>query len=408
MTPSPGETLELDVTGVAYRGAGIARHCGIVAFIRRTLPGERVLAQVEAIRKNFIEARLVEVLRPSPDRVASECLLPDGAPVPGCAYDYASHAAEVALKEEQLRDFLRRLNLPDAAFLPPFFSPNPLHYRNKATFHVSPGDGGASIAAGYFGDDNKTVVDVSECPLAMPEINAAWAEFRASLRRGRRPRRCAVTLRRTEADGVVAWTDAAPPPPGRRLLEHSPVGDLLVPCDGFFQVNPPVAAALVEQVRDWVSGLLRDGAIDVALDLCCGVGPFALAAAQAGVSRVVGVETSRQAVKCARANAERLSIGGTAFYCRDAAEYLSSEASSIPMARAVAIADPPRAGLQRRALDALCASPLRHAIFVSCDPATLARDLSLASAAGFSVRAARLFDMFPRTAHFESAILLER
>lgn len=397
--------VELEISSVAYRGSGISRPGGIVTFVPRTLPGERILAEVVSVRKNFQVARLIEVLRPSPDRIDSECLLPDRTPVPGCAYDFAKYDAEVAIKDGQLRDFLRRFNLPESIFLPPFASPAPLRYRNKATFHVR---GGMHFAAGYFGDDNRTVIDVPSCPLSSPEINAAWADIRKSLQAS--PARCpaTVTLRHTEKDGVVSWTDETPPQPGRRLVEHSPAGDLLVPCDGFYQINPFVSGALVEQVRDWIAEIAAGGNIDLALDLFCGVGPFALAAARLGIGRVVGVETSRPSIKCARLNAERLSLPAAEFHCRDAARFLADNTSSLPLDRAVVIADPPRSGFQREAIDALCASPLRHAIFVSCDPATLARDLAIAVSAGFAISKVRLFDMFPRTIHFETAVVLKR
>lgn len=405
MAPEVGTAVELDIADVAYRGAGISRSGGIVTFVPRALPGEVIRAEVTSVRRNYQVGRLVEVLRPSPDRIDSECLLPDGTPVPGCAYDCARYEAEVAIKDAQLRDFLRSFALDATAFLPPFASPAPLHYRNKATFHVVP-DGGGS-AAGYFGDDNRTVIDIPECPLADEGINAVWRELGPKLRSA--PPSCeTVTLRRTEADGVVSWTDAAPPEPGRRLTERSPVGDLAVPCLGFHQVNPFVSGPLVEQVRDWIAGIAGAEGIDLALDLYCGVGPFALASAQLGIPRVVGVEVSRAAVKCARANAQRLSLPGAEFHCRDVGRFLAAEAAGLPLRNAVAIADPPRSGIPRPALDALCASPVRHAVFVSCDPATLARDLRIAAKAGFAIRAVRLFDMFPRTIHFESAVLLER
>lgn len=395
--PTPAE---FEISTVAYRGAGISRSAGKVTFIPRTLPGEVVAAEVVSERKKFRVARLVEVLRPSPDRIDSECLLSDGTPVPGCDYDFARYEAEVSIKEGQLRDFLRAFDIPDSAFLPTFASPSPLHYRNRVTFHVANG------AAGFLGEDNRTVVDVPSCPLAHPEINAEWAEVRASI--GATPPFSWVALRRTEANGVVVWTDTTPPPPERRLAEYSPIGTLYVPCDGFYQVNPFVSGTLLEQVRDWIAAIVRDNPIDLALDLYCGVGPFALAAAKAGVPRVVGVEASKPSVKCARSNAKRHSIAGAEFHCRDVAHFLADEEIPPQLENAIAVADPPRTGIPRRALDRLCASPLRHAVFVSCNPSTLARDLAVAMAAGFAVRAIRLFDMFPRTIHFETAVLLER
>lgn len=399
-----GDRLELSVSAAAYGGAGISRDGGIVTFVQRALPGETVVAEILSVRRNFRTARAVEILRPSPDRIASQCLLPDGRPVPGCEYDFATHAAELAIKDSLLRDFLRSTAGQDTEFLPPFGSPRELGYRNKTVFHVST-EGGKTVA-GYCADGSRAVIDIAACPLSHPEINEAWAEVGRRIRASR-PAMRSVTLRHTDHDGTVVWSDASEPPIAR-LTEQSPVGELAVPADGFFQVNPEVAAGLVETVGDWCGEVAKEGRADLALDICCGVGVFSFAALQAGFGRAIGVETARPCVKCARANAGRLAAGKAEFFCRDAGEFLAEAVPRQPMDRAIAIADPPRAGLRRDALDALCASPLRHAVFVSCDPATLARDLAVARQAGFAIRKARLFDMFPRTAHFETAVLLSR
>jgi len=400
-----GERLVLEIEKVVYRGAGLARAGGIVTFVPGTLPGERVIAETVATKKNFRTARLLEVLEPSPCRIPDVCAMPGGGIVPGCAYGFARYADEVEIKDGQLRDFLRSFGAGQGAVERPFASPVELGYRNKTVFHVGHAHG--RPVAGYLGDDNRTIVDMASCPLSHREINGLWAEMRSeTLSSHPLPR--TVTLRRTEAGGAVAWTDIAPPAPALRLVEHSPVGDILVPADGFFQVNPHVAAPLVETVRDWVSEVAGNGGADIALDLFCGVGVFGLAVAGLGFGRVIGVETSRRAVKCARANAANLGLHTAEFHCMDASRFLAEKAGRLPMERAVAIADPPRAGMPREALDALLSSPLRHAVFVSCNPSTLARDISAAAKAGFAISRARLFDMFPRTIHFETAVLLER
>lgn len=399
-----GGSISLRIASVGYRGVGVSRDAGIVTFVPRTLPGERVTAEVVTVRKNYQVARLLAVEEPSPDRIDSQCLLPGGTPVPGCAYDFASYPAEVAIKAGQLRDLLRNVADPSTIFHDPIMSPRDLGYRNKAVFHVSSQHG--RIAAGYFGDDNRTIVDVGTCPLSLPEINAAWHELAPRLRAA--DKACGkVTIRHTAHDGTMAWRESEPPPVAR-LVESSPFGELLVPAEGFYQVNTAVAAELAATVSRWLAALANEGAANLALDLCCGVGVFAIAAAGAGFAKAVGVESFRQSVKCARANAEALGLPACSFYCRAVEDFLADPAQCPDLRRAVAIADPPRAGLPRKAVEALCASPLRHAVFVSCDPSTLARDLSIMKAAGFSIREVALLDMFPRTIHFETAVLLGR
>ena len=397
------ETVELTIATVVYRGAGLSRDGGIVTFVPGALAGERVRAEVTALRRNYREARLLEVLDPSPDRIAPCCRLPDGTRVPGCDYDHVAYGAEVAIKDGQLRDFLRRL-ASDAEFLPPFPSPRPLGYRNKVVFHVQR-PRGEEARIGYLGDDNRTVVDIPACPLAAPAINYAWERMRPdalrTLAHGE-----TITFRHTRADGVVSWAGRAPAD-APNLTEDSPAGPLAVPPDGFYQVNPPVAAALVGQVREWIAGLFAAGGVDTLLDLYCGVGVFGLAAAQDGVPRLVGVESGRASVEAAAANAA--ARGAAADFHRDTVAAASAKGFyGLDLSRAVAIADPPRQGMERAAATALADSPCRGLVYVSCDPATFARDLALLVAGGFAVRKARLFDMVPRTCHFESAALLTR
>lgn len=401
----PGDCLALRIEDVVYRGRGLARHEGQVVFVEGVAPGELVRARVTSCRRRYAEATVAELLEPSPERRPPCARLASGVQVPGCVYDHLDYAAEVALKERQLRSFLRdpERETTDAAWLPPLPSPRPLHYRNKIVLHAQRGGrGGPRI--GYFGADNRTVVDIPACPLARPEIGAAWAAARPAWRRdlldGQR-----LTWRLTAADGVLCWVDGAPA--GAQLLtEESPAGPLLVPRDGFYQVNAEVAEALVRQVRAWFLEAGREGC-DELLDLYCGVGVFALSCATAGARRLHGIESGAAAVAAARLNARRLGSDAT-FQCADVEAALPDACRAFDARRLVAVADPPRQGMTPAAAAALAAAAPAHIVYVSCDPATLARDLCLLRPRGYRLRAARLFDMFPRTAHFESAVWLAR
>ncbi len=401
--PAVGQVAELEILDVAYRGSGIARRGGIVVFVPGTLPGEVVRARIVGSGKRFLTGEAVEILRPSQDRIEPCCRLADGTRVPGCVYDHAAYGAEVALKDAQLRNFLRRI-VADAGstFLPPVPSPSPLHYRNKSVFHVQ-SDGG-SLRAGYLGDDNRTVVDIPSCPLADAAINFAWAQTRGgkSLRDGD-----CVTFRHTRADGVVSWT-GRPPENAKWLTEESAAGPLLVPPDGFFQVNPGVADALVADVVEWLAGASRETGASRLLDLYCGVGVFGLAAAKQGFTDIVGIESGRAAVAAARRNARALGATAASFHCERVAEAARQGFHIRDFSRTLAVVDPPRSGMEPGAADALAEAGPAAIALVSCDPATLTRDLAAFAARGYAVRHARVFDMFPRTLHFETALLLSR
>lgn len=399
-----GETFDVDIADVAYRGAGIARKDGIVIFVPGALEGEKVKIRISASKKRFFEAEIIEIIKPSSSRIEPCCRLPDGTRVPGCVYDHVSYPAEVALKDSQLRNFLRKfVTDSDSVFLPALASPLPLHYRNKVVFHVQKQDDGLANI-GYLGDDNRTVADIESCPLADDAINFAWARMRDGARK-RLKDGDSITFRHTKDNGVVSWVNKAPEN-SEWITEETLAGDVQVPPEGFFQVNPGVASALVSQVRDWIAEAMTKDAADTLLDLYCGVGIFGLVAAKNGVQNVIGVESGRNAVTAARRNARSLSVPNAKFFCETTAESVKRAFHVKDFAHTVAVVDPPRSGMEPAASNALAESGIRTIVYVSCDPSTLSRDLAVFAEHGYSVCHARMFDMFPRTMHFESAVLL--
>ncbi len=393
---------EFNIVDVAYRGNGIAKDDGIVTFIPGTLTGERVRARIVADKKRFREAGLVEVVTPSPHRIAPCCRLSDGSQIPGCVYDHIEYEAEVAIKDSQLRNFLRKFSIAENGYLPPFASPSSLGYRNKITLHVQRGKSGEA-RSGYFGEDNKTVVDIESCPLARSAINYAWAKMRMQAKRTLQDGDT-ITLRHTDKDAVVSWVNRAPAD-SPWLTEKFIAGSLTLPPDGFFQVNPEVAMALQEQVLGYIEEVVGDKG--TMLDLYCGVGLFALASAKFGFKTIVGIESGRNAITAARRNAISLGINAK-FHCETAANAARSGFFGVDLRDSVIVVDPPRHGCEPEVIEAIADSEARCLIYVSCDPSTLTRDLERLTKSGFTIKKARLFDMFPRSYHFESALLLVR
>ena len=398
-----GDVLTLKIESVAFRGSGIARHEEWVVFVPETIPGERVTACIESVRSNFATAKVVSIDEPSPDRITPCCRIASTQyRVPGCAYDHIRYDAEVAIKNQQLRDFLERQVLKASCadvLRAPVPSPKDLHYRNKIVLHGVIQNGVKCL--GYYGDDNETVVPILECPLVVPEINEGVHIYQSQRNRYRYP--CRLTLRWTPHDGICSWfgkTPAKEPP----LLEDTVLGAVEVPADGFFQVNTKIADYLVEEVI-WH---LRAIQPDFVLDLYCGVGIFALAAASLGVSRVVGVECRTHAVASAKRNAKMLLLKAS-FHCCDATVGAKEALKGVSSRRRCVIVDPPRDGLDEAMRGVLMEHLPETIIYVSCAPDTLARDLTtLMNKNRYSLVSARLFDMFPRTAHFESIVVLQR
>ena len=406
-----GEHITCTIETLAYGGDGLARVDGRVVFIPGTVTGETLRARVTALKTNYARAEALEILAPSPFRAEPCCrvLDPDAGGlrrVPGCVYDHLAYGFELQTKQLQLEGFLRRLPQgADIAFLTPFASPAPLHYRNKIVLHTRRRNGDTRL--GYRLEPSHTVLDIRACPLASEAINAALAALRSSGAFTRLPDDADVTFRHTAHDGTHVWVsggEPASPCPGL-LTEASVAGLLRVPPNGFFQVNPAVGDALVRTAAEWFAE--RPDATEI-LDLYCGVGVFGLACMQAGGTRLTGVESGREAIAAARLNAASLGLASE-FHCRALGqeEPVSLQGLVHDPHRTTAIIDPPRDGLAPDIARALSASGLRRILYVSCDPATLARDLALLLRGGYRIARARLFDMFPRTAHFESIVDLQ-
>jgi 23S rRNA (uracil1939-C5)-methyltransferase len=394
MALTVGTEIEIEIHDVAFGGRGVGRHEGCAVFVPGTITGERVRVRLTKCRKRFAEATLLEVLTPSKDRIDPICSLCDRCP--GCSYQHIAYPAEVGLKQAQLEGLLKRIGgLEDVAFKEPIASPRELGYRNKLVLHAQ-----RERKLGYFGEDNRTVVDVPACPLAAQQINDKLHSVRANLKFMKQLRPNArVTLRWTETDGVLHWIDRESGQ--ERLTEISPVGEIEVPRRAFYQVNPWAGALLVEHVTE----VIESTKPAYLLDFYCGVGLFALAGAQHGVPHTLGVERAPTAIRAAKQNAKRLDLAVE--FIPEAVEGVAGEAlSKIDADDAMVIVDPPREGLDKELVATLIEKHPATIVYVSCAADTLARDLKALSAGGYQIAECRLIDMFPRTPHFESVTVL--
>lgn len=405
-------TVTLKIEKNVYGGDGLGRlGDGRVCFVPGAFAGETAKVAIVEQKKNFVKGRLVELLAASPDRQDP------GATVPGMVYAGVSYAAELRLKQDQLENFLWKVA---HTVLPLEVVPasQPLNYRNKVVYHVERQGGTWSI--GYRTEPEHRVVDVRQDPLACAAINAELPAIRAGvlslLTQGARAVRRSVqaaenvTVRWTPIDGVKWWL--GDPPANLELHEQTDGLRFRVSAGGFYQVNPQVGDLLVREVREEY----RAGAAEAAhlLDLYCGVGVFGLCCLAGGDAathpsvdgvppRLVGIEADRDAIVSAKRNAEALGIKGNFF-----AERVGASLGRIKVGpHHTVIVDPPRGGMEPNVPGWLANRLARRVFYVSCDPATLVRDLAVL-AKGYEIRRVKLFDMFPRTARFETLVILER
>ena len=415
--PFPYHTeLELEITTLTNLGLGLGRvplagggpegaenqpEGGWVVMVPFALPGERVRVRIFRNHRNYSEADLLEVLTPSPHRVAAKC--PLFTRCGGCQYQHLAYAEQLAWKRRQVEELLQHLAgvaFPVAPTLP---APQPYGYRSKLTPHFRVGgerEAGEPPAIGFLRHGTRfSLVDVPECPIATPEINAALPEVRARTRArlaaGEYRRDATLLLRHTE-EGVVTDYDA---------VVHERVGDLRLRflARDFFQNNPFILPAFTGYVRAQAAGT---GARFL-VDAYCGSGLFALACAPA-FARVAGVEVSETSVRFARENAAANGLANTTFSAGDAATIFAGLDAGFAPGETVVVIDPPRKGCDESFLGQLLAFGPRGVVYVSCDPATQMRDLRHFVAAGYTLTAVQPFDLFPQTRHLECVVTLRR
>ncbi len=388
-----------------YGGDGLGRlGDGRVIFVPGAWSGEQVKAEIVEEKKHFVKARLVEVVESSPDRVDGSATA-----VPGMVYANLSYEGELKAKEQQLREFFERARISignGTADIGRGTRPAcPLNYRSKVVYHFA--KYGNAWRIGYRVEPSHEIVDIVDDPLARPEINAMLAEIRRSVTmllttgpiqvRKETERKGNVTIRWTKKSGVKWWIGDAPKD---MVLKETTCGiDFEVPAGGFYQVNPEVGEELVQAVvEEYKKG--ADKAPNI-LDLYCGVGVFGLCCKP---PMLVGVESGREAVDFAKRNAAACGMPAARFF----AEQVGRSVRRLKTGPAMtAIVDPPRGGMEPNVPKWLANSGVSRILYVSCDPATLMRDLKTLSQA-YSVESVKWFNMFPRTARFETLVVLEK
>ncbi len=408
------KSYELDIESVAYGGAGVGRReDGKVVFVKYAMPGERVVVVDKKDKRDYVKAELISVLRSSQDRLESDCLVPVGvdgvgkpcfAKTPGCVYQEYRYEAELEEKNRQFCEFVG-----DACEVSkPIPSPQLLNYRNKIVLHVS--DDHGDIALGYKEGEGADSIDMEFCPLANPAINEKLCElrkdpgFKKTIREG-----MTFTLRHTENNGVHYWRNN-PPANASWLKEDTVLGQISVPLGSFFQINPYVSDLLIKKVQAEIKKL----APKALLDLYCGCGLFSIAAGQAGVKIITGLDCDEAAIKAAEYNAKQHKLNDFEFVANGAdkgfVEFVEKhkERAGAVLTESVLLVDPPRSGLGRRIKQALREYDFKAIIYISCAPDTLQRDLYSLEKCGYKVQSAQMLDMFPRTSHFESLLVLKK
>jgi 23S rRNA (uracil1939-C5)-methyltransferase len=413
------------IRGLSSEGAGVGNLAdGRVVFVPRTAPGDEVEAHITSSKRRWAKGQLRELIVSSPDRVPSAC--PYYAECGGCSVQHIAYEKQLHWKAETVREALRRIAHLDVGLPEIVPSPNQRDYRSRVTFTLIRLPGGRVIAGFHRLDTPNRIVDIEDgCILPEPAVAAAWTGLRAAwgesarslpsgtklrltlravdegvilfVEGGRGPGRPDILLR--EVEGLVAVWAARPGGGGKLLAGLTHVHDtrfgetLRTGPTTFLQVNRKAS----EPLYRWV---LEQGAVsstDRVVDAYCGVGFFGREMARCGAD-VLGIERDRTAAKSAARDApEGFDVWTGAVEDR-LAEALPAD---------LVVLNPPRGGVEARVTEVLQEAGPETLIYVSCDPATLARDIGRLSST-YDVVDVRAFDLFPQTAHVEVVVVLKR
>lgn len=440
---------EAVVTDYTAEGQGIAHIEGITVFIPNAIAGERVKVRIDMVRKTWAAGKITEILERSPYRVNRAC--PVAKLCGGCDFWHMDYEEETRLKADRVKTCLNRLAGEKLDEVPILAAPDCRGYRNKAQYPVASKKGRAY--AGFFRAGTHDVVENSRCLILPQETDQVKDAVIDHVNQFRVPvyDETAHTgllrhiyVRRGAVSGQILVCLAV----NGRTLPHAPelvarlqkipgfttlvlsvntkkgnavLGDEFITLYGpgfiedtlcglnfrlsprsFYQVNHAQAQRLY-QTAIQLADISKE---DLVLDLYCGVGTITLAMASAA-GKVMGVEVVPQAIEDAKDNAVRNGIGNAEFFCGDAGEAaLALEAKGIHPD--VITVDPPRKGMNADTIEAITRMSPRRLVYVSCDPATLARDIALLKQRGFRVEKAMAADLFPRCSHVESICLLTR
>jgi len=369
---------------------------GWVVLVPFALPGELVRARVWRNQRNFSDADLLQVLRPSPHRRDAPC--PLFTRCGGCQYQNLAYSEQLAWKQRQVAELLRHMARIDFPVNPVIASPREYGYRSKITPHFERPRPDRPLEIGFLRAGSRhALVDVERCLLATDAINDRLTLERARIQERAlhgRYRRGATLLFRDSADGVV--TD-----PAATIREHVEGIDLRFPAGEFFQNNPFILGAFTRHVREQASG----GGARFLVDAYCGSGLFCLTSARA-FERAIGIEINETSIQWARENAAANRVANATFVAGDAAA-IFDQVDFAPVETAVVI-DPPRRGSDAEFMSQLVRFGPRTVVFVSCNPATQMRDLPALLEAGYRPVTVQPFDLFPQTKHLECVITLAK
>lgn len=446
-----GEVIEINITGLGSSGEGVGKYQGFTVFVPGALPTETVKAKVGLVKKSYSTARIVEIIQASAERVEPAC--PVYKECGGCQLQHLSYAGQLQMKEQQVRDAITRIGHLDTEVLPVIGCPNPWNYRNKMQFPAAMGAEG-KIEIGCYATASHSVVDTEGCLIQKEANNQVllavrkWMEkfnitaydektgkglvrhvmSRVGVHSGEvmavlitsaydiPSKKELIDILQKEVPGLVSVVQNINKKPtniimgnkNRVIFGKPNIKDSLgalsfnVSAQSFFQVNSEQAEKLYNKALEYAALTGNETVVDV----YCGTGTISLYLAK-HAKKVYGIEIVAPAIEDAKKNAQANNCSNAEFILGDAAVELPALLES-GVKPDVVLVDPPRAGCEEKVLAAIAKVKPERIVYVSCNPASLARDLAYLEENGYKTTVVQPVDMFPFTSHVENVALVVR
>lgn len=447
------QELTVTIEDMSDNGEGIGRSDGYILFVKDALPGDTVRAKLTKVKKNYAYARCEEIVTPSKDRCEPVC--PEHRRCGGCQIQALSYEAQLKFKENKVRNDLIRIggieeNVIDKAFEPMTGMDDPLRYRNKSQYPVGTDKDGNQVA-GFFAKRTHSIIPCTDCMLA-PKENSRILEVILShmkdhgisaydettgngcirhvlIRKGFATGQIMVCLvindrhlngqdelirELSKIEGMTSIcvsinsknTNVIMGNEIHTLWGEDTISDILLKKRfaisplSFYQVNP----VMVEKLYSTAIEYAQLSGKEEVWDICCGIGTISLCMADKAKT-VHGLEIVPEAIEDAKKNAAVNNVTNADFICAPAEEYLPAHKDEITAD--VIVLDPPRKGMDEAALAVIADTAPSRIVYVSCDSATLSRDLKYLTGRGYAIKRIRCFDMFPQTVHTETVVLMK-
>ena len=374
----------IKIESIAFGGEGVGRIHNFVVFVPFAAPDDELEIEITQLKKNFFRGKILKIIKPSPTRVNPLCRYYENCG--GCCYQHLKYEHQLEIKKKQVEEAFWKIGkMASPPVLEPIAAPKVYHYRGKAQYHAESGSRGWKI--GFLDISGGELVDIERCEIMEETINEKMRLLRENKQ-----------LRRNTDAQLTIWSDFFVDQTSKKesIIRVVKGKNFLVPRDGFFQAN----LYLTDQLVDEVCRLAATNEINTLVDAYCGSGLFSIFLSSCA-KNVIGIEISEKSVKYAKINAENAGVKNVKFIYGDIENVLRRKFLPLGDKIDLIVLDPPRIGCEKTVLKTMVALQPQKIIYISCNPATQARDVKYLNECGYDLQSLLPVDMFPQTEHIE-------